>query len=90
MLVTIIGAALLVDLVFGLAGLVPTGPRPTRTDVFGSVGLELQAGAERGRDGDLPGPVLALARHIPATPRVIITILTEQGQEKRESDPAGV
>ena len=39
MLVTIIVAALLVDLVFGLVGLVPTGPRPTRTDVFGSVGL---------------------------------------------------
>jgi uncharacterized protein len=39
MLVTIILAALVVDGVFGLVGLVPTGPRPTRTDVFGSVGL---------------------------------------------------
>src|ERR1700712_693662 len=39
MLVTIILAALIVDGVFGVAGLVPTGPRPTRTDVFGSVGL---------------------------------------------------
>ncbi|HEY2478850.1 MAG TPA: permease [Solirubrobacterales bacterium] len=39
MLVTIIVAALVVDGVFGLVGLVPTGPRPTRTDVFGSVGL---------------------------------------------------
>jgi uncharacterized protein len=39
MLVTIIVAALVVDLVFGLAGLVPTGPRPTRDDVFGQVGL---------------------------------------------------
>ena len=39
MLVTIILAALIVDGVFGLVGLVPTGPRPTRTDVFGSVGL---------------------------------------------------
>jgi uncharacterized membrane protein YraQ (UPF0718 family) len=39
MLVTIIVAALIVDGVFGLVGLVPTGPRPTRTDVFGSVGL---------------------------------------------------
>jgi uncharacterized membrane protein YraQ (UPF0718 family) len=39
MLVTIIIAALIVDGVFGLAGLVPTGPRPSRTDVFGSVGL---------------------------------------------------
>jgi hypothetical protein len=40
MLVTIIVAALIVDGVFGLAGLVPTGPRPSRTDVFGSVGLD--------------------------------------------------
>jgi hypothetical protein len=39
MLVTIILAALIVDGVFGLVGLVPTGPRPTRTDVFGQVGL---------------------------------------------------
>jgi uncharacterized protein len=39
MLVTIILAALIVDGVFGLVGLVPTGPRPSRTDVFGSVGL---------------------------------------------------
>jgi hypothetical protein len=40
MFVTIVLAALIVDGVFGLAGLVPTGPRPTRTDVFGSVGLD--------------------------------------------------
>ncbi|MFT3863586.1 MAG: permease [Solirubrobacterales bacterium] len=39
MLVTIILAALIVDGVFGLVGLVPTGPRPSRADVFGSVGL---------------------------------------------------
>jgi hypothetical protein len=39
MLVTIIIAALIVDGVFGLVGLVPTGPRPSRTDVFGSVGI---------------------------------------------------
>jgi hypothetical protein len=39
MLVTIIIAALIVDGVFGVVGLVPTGPRPSRTDVFGSVGL---------------------------------------------------
>src|ERR1700709_2542762 len=37
MLVTIIVAALIVDGLFGLVGLVPTGPRPSRTDVFGSV-----------------------------------------------------
>jgi hypothetical protein len=39
MLVTIIVAALIVDGLFGLVGLVPTGPRPSRTDVFGSVGF---------------------------------------------------
>jgi hypothetical protein len=39
MFVTIVLAALIVDGVFGVVGLVPTGPRPTRTDVFGSVGL---------------------------------------------------
>lgn len=39
MLLTIVLAALVVDGVFGLVGLVPTGPRPTRTDVFGQIGL---------------------------------------------------
>jgi uncharacterized protein len=37
MFVTIVLAALAVDGLFGLLGLIPTGPRPTRTDVFGSV-----------------------------------------------------
>lgn len=37
MFVTIVIAALIVDGVFGVAGLIPTGPRPTRTDIFGSV-----------------------------------------------------
>jgi uncharacterized membrane protein YraQ (UPF0718 family) len=40
MLVTIIVTALIVDAVFGLVGLVPTGPRPSRANVFGSVGLD--------------------------------------------------
>jgi hypothetical protein len=40
MFVTIVIAALIVDLVFGLAGLIPTGPRPTRADVFGSVQVD--------------------------------------------------
>jgi uncharacterized membrane protein YraQ (UPF0718 family) len=39
MFVTIVLAALIVDGVFGLAGLIPTGPRPTRTDIFGTVEL---------------------------------------------------
>jgi hypothetical protein len=40
MFVTIVLAALIVDGVFGLAGLVPTGPRPTRADVFGAVQVD--------------------------------------------------
>jgi uncharacterized protein len=40
MFVTIVVAALVVDGLFGLAGLIPSGPRPTRTDVFGSVQLD--------------------------------------------------
>ncbi len=39
MFLTMVVAALLVDLVFGWAGLIPTGPRPTRNDIFGSVEL---------------------------------------------------
>ncbi len=40
MFVTIVIAALVVDLVFGLVGLIPTGPRPSRADVFGSVEVD--------------------------------------------------
>jgi uncharacterized membrane protein YraQ (UPF0718 family) len=40
MFVTIVIAALIVDGLFGLAGLIPTGPRPSRADVFGSVQLD--------------------------------------------------
>jgi len=39
MFVTMVIAALVVDGVFGLAGLIPEGERPTRTDIFGSVEL---------------------------------------------------
>ena len=39
MLVTMILAALLVNGVFSLLGLIPSGPRPTRADVFGSIQL---------------------------------------------------
>src|ERR1700754_3614883 len=88
MLVTIILAALIVDGVFGLVGLVPTGPRPTRTDVFGSVGLNYKLvlnviataifGAlvwlSRSRSGAAAG----------------IDIVDEQGQQEREPDPRGV
>ncbi|HET7418728.1 MAG TPA: permease [Solirubrobacterales bacterium] len=40
MLVTIVIAALVVDGLFGLADLIPTGPRPTREDVFGSIEVD--------------------------------------------------
>lgn len=37
MFVTMVTAALIIDGLFGVFGLIPTGPRPTRTDIFGSV-----------------------------------------------------
>jgi uncharacterized protein len=40
MLVTIVIAALAVDGLFGLAGLIPSGARPTRMDVFGSIAVD--------------------------------------------------
>jgi uncharacterized protein len=40
MFVTIVGAALVVDGVFGLFNLIPTGARPTREDVFGQIELD--------------------------------------------------
>jgi uncharacterized membrane protein YraQ (UPF0718 family) len=40
MFVTIVIAALVVDGIFGLANLIPTGPRPTRADVFGSIEID--------------------------------------------------
>ena len=40
MFVTMVVAALLVDGLFSLLGLVPEGPRPSRGDVFGSVQLD--------------------------------------------------
>jgi uncharacterized membrane protein YraQ (UPF0718 family)/YHS domain-containing protein len=40
MLVTMIVAALVVNALFGLAGALPSGPRPSRADVFGQVRLD--------------------------------------------------
>ena len=40
MLVTMVLAALLVDAAFGALGLIPSGPRPTRDDVFGAIELD--------------------------------------------------
>jgi len=40
MFVTMVVAALVVDLLFGALGLIPTGPRPSRADVFGSIEVD--------------------------------------------------
>jgi uncharacterized membrane protein YraQ (UPF0718 family) len=40
MFCTIVVAALVVDALFSALGLIPTGPRPTRDDIFGSVELD--------------------------------------------------
>ncbi|MDX6637421.1 MAG: uncharacterized protein QOJ01_932 [Solirubrobacterales bacterium] len=40
MFVTIVIAALIVDGLFSAANLIPTGPRPSRADIFGSVQLD--------------------------------------------------
>src|SRR5437764_13056520 len=39
MFVTVVAAALLVDGLLSAAGLIPNGSRPSRTDIFGTVGL---------------------------------------------------
>jgi uncharacterized protein len=40
MFVTMVAAALAIDGLFSAAGLIPTGPRPSRDDVFGSIGVD--------------------------------------------------
>jgi uncharacterized membrane protein YraQ (UPF0718 family)/YHS domain-containing protein len=40
MFVTMVIAALLVDGIFSALSLIPTGPRPTRSDIFGSIELD--------------------------------------------------
>jgi hypothetical protein len=40
MFVTMVTAALIVDGLFGAVGLIPTGPRPSRADIFGQVALD--------------------------------------------------
>jgi uncharacterized protein len=44
MFVTMVAAALLVDVLFGAVGLIPGGARPTRTDIFGSISLNYKLG----------------------------------------------
>jgi uncharacterized membrane protein YraQ (UPF0718 family)/YHS domain-containing protein len=40
MFVTMVLAALAVDGLFGAAGLIPSGPRPSRADIFGTISLD--------------------------------------------------
>ena len=40
MFLTMVLAALLIDLLFGALGLIPTGPRPSRDEVFGSIQVD--------------------------------------------------
>jgi uncharacterized membrane protein YraQ (UPF0718 family) len=88
MLVTIIVAALIVDGIFGFVGLVPTGPRPSRTDVFGSVGLDYK----------LVLNVVATAIFLAlfwlsrdqGAHSACHSILDEHGQERRDSVHTGV
>jgi uncharacterized membrane protein YraQ (UPF0718 family)/YHS domain-containing protein len=44
MLVTMIVAALIVNAVFGLVGILPAGPRPNRADVFGKLAVDYKLG----------------------------------------------
>jgi YHS domain-containing protein len=40
MLTTMVAAALIVDAVFSAAGLIPSGPRPTRADIFSTIRVD--------------------------------------------------
>jgi uncharacterized membrane protein YraQ (UPF0718 family)/YHS domain-containing protein len=40
MFVTMVAAALIVDGLFNAAGLIPTGPRPSRGDIFGTIAVD--------------------------------------------------
>ncbi|HWH21317.1 MAG TPA: permease [Solirubrobacterales bacterium] len=88
MFVTIVLAALIVDGVFGVVGLVPTGPRPSRTDVFGSVGLNYKLVL------NVIATAIFLALVWLSRPvsdgRHRHDIVDEHGQEKSGSAPAGV
>ncbi|HEY2052990.1 MAG TPA: permease, partial [Solirubrobacterales bacterium] len=89
MLVTIIVAALIVDGVFGLVGLVPTGPRPTRTDVFGSIGLNYKLVLNVVATAIFIA-LFWLARGRSASSPCHHHNLDAEGQEQGESSPAGV
>jgi YHS domain-containing protein len=44
MFLTMVVSALLIDAVFSAAGLIPGGPRPSRADVFGTLGVDYKLG----------------------------------------------
>jgi uncharacterized protein len=89
MLVTIVGAALLVDLVFGLVGLVPTGPRPTRDDVFGTIGLNYKLVLNVAATAIFVA-LIWLSHGRAGGGACHHHNLDGSGQEQREPDPAGV
>jgi uncharacterized membrane protein YraQ (UPF0718 family)/YHS domain-containing protein len=44
MFVTMVASALLIEAVFGVAGLIPGGPRPSRSAIFGSISVDYKLG----------------------------------------------
>ncbi len=62
MFVTMVVAALIVDGIFSALGLIPTGPRPTRADIFGSIQLDYKLVLNVLGTGDLRRAVLAHPR----------------------------
>jgi uncharacterized protein len=89
MLLTMIVAALIVDGVFGLVGLVPTGPRPSRADVFGTVGLNYKLVLNVIATAVFIA-LLWLSRGASGGHACDHHNLDGSSQEKREPDPAGV
>ena len=63
MFVTMVIAALIVNGIFSALGLLPTGPRPTRADIFTSIHVDYKLALNVARRRDLRRPVLA---HRPA------------------------
>jgi uncharacterized protein len=89
MLLTMIVAALIVDGVFGLVGLVPTGPRPSRADVFGTIGLNYKLVLNVIATAVFVA-LLWLSRGASGGHACDHHNLDGTSQEKREPDPAGV
>ena len=59
MFVTMVIAALIVDGLFSVAGLIPTGPRPSRGDIFGTIAVNYKLVPQRPRARHLRRAVLA-------------------------------